>query len=287
MKTYLDCIPCFVRQTLSSARLVSEDETVHREALRQVLKMTSEMDMSKPPPKMGQAIHRVIRQALHDPDPYAAIKDRFTKLALSLLPQLRERVQRSEDPLETATRLSIAGNMIDFGPRSDLAEEEVAPALEEALQAPLQGDLESFRSTLAGAEKVTFLADNAGEIVFDRLLLRELAPREITVVVKGSPTINDATLEDAEAAGIREEARVVANGSDAPGTVWEEVTPEVRDLVREADLVISKGQGNYETLSQPPRPIWFLLKAKCPVIAQDIGFETGSLILVPRSPNTT
>lgn len=285
MKTYLDCIPCFVRQTLSSARLVSEDETMHQEALRQVLKMTSEMDMSKPPPKMGQAIHRVIRQVLDDPDPYAAIKERFTKLALSLLPQLRERVQRSEDPLETATRLSIAGNMIDFGPRSDLVEEEVAPALEEALKTPFQGELAGFKSALKGAKNVTFLADNAGEIVFDRLLLKELAPRKITVVVKGYPTINDATLEDAEAAGIREEGRIVANGSDAPGTVWEEVTPEVRELVEQADLVISKGQGNYETLSQPPRPIWFLLKAKCPVIAQDIGFETGSLILVPRSPN--
>ena len=121
--------------------------------------------------------------------------------------------------------------------------------------------------------------DNAGEIFFDRLLIERLPPGKVTVVVRGSPAINDAIMEDAEAAGIPEVAEVVDNSSDAPGTILEETSPEFRRVFEQADLIIAKGQGNYETLSACGKPIWFLLNVKCPLIANHIGEKMGSLVV--------
>ena len=124
-----------------------------------------------------------------------------------------------------------------------------------------------------------FLKDNAGEIVFDRLLIERLPPGKVTVAVRGFPVINDATLADAEGAGIHEVAEVIENGSDAPGTILDDCSESFRDRFDKADLVIAKGQGNYETLSEVDKDIYFLLKAKCPVIARDIGCQEGAMIL--------
>jgi hypothetical protein len=288
MKTFFDCMPCFVRQALDSARLVSDDEAVHELVLRKVLALAAEMDLSEPPPKMGQKIHRIIREALGDPDPYRETKDEFTEVALALYPKMKRLVAESRAPLDTAVRLAIAGNLIDFGPRSDLDVSEVEPAVAEALSGPLVGEIEPFREALEPARTLLYLADNAGEIVFDRVLIEHLVTKaeqdlDVTVAVKGGPTINDAVRRDAEAAGLNGVAHIIDNGSDAPGTVLSECSAELVDRFHHADLVISKGQGNYETLSDPPRPVWFLLKAKCPIISRDVGCVQGSLILAPSS----
>lgn len=284
MRTYFDCIPCFVRQALDSARLVSLDETVHEKVLRQVLVEIAEMDFRDPPPAMGQRIHRTIRKVMNDPDPYRKIKERFTRVALDLYPGLKKRVQQSADPMVTAIRLAIAGNIIDFGPRSDLGEEDVEPTIEQALTAPIEGDPEPFRRAVRNAKRILMLADNAGEIVFDRLLIEELDPRKVTVAVKGSPAINDATLEDARAAGVDQIVEVIDNGSDAPATILDDTSESFRERFQQADLVIAKGQGNFETLNEVRKNIFFLLKAKCPVIARDLGCEVGSLVLArPRT----
>jgi hypothetical protein len=289
MKTYLDCIPCFVRQALASARLVSNDENVHEQVLRKVLTMVADMDLTDPPPRMGQRMHRAIREVLGNPDPYRAIKARFTAASLRLVPEMQKKIAASPNPLETAVRLAIAGNLIDFGPRSDVDESEIEPAVSEALSAPLLGEVEPFRRDLKNTRSLLYLADNAGEIVFDKLLIEQIRREvgdtiHISVVVKGSPTINDAVREDAEAAGIQEVAELLDNGSDAPGTILPECRPQVRQRFEAADMVVAKGQGNYETLNTATRPIWFLLKAKCPIISRDVPCAQGSMVLrAPRS----
>ena len=181
--------------------------------------------------------------------------------------------------METAIRLVIAGNVIDFGVNSHLSETQVRESITYALSAPLEGNVEEFCSALSGVEHILYLADNAGEIVFDRLLIEQLPAGKVTVAVKGFPAINDATLADAEAAGIHEVAEVIENGSDAPGTILDDCSESFRDRFDQADLVIAKGQGNYETLSEVDKDIYFLLKAKCPVIARDIGCQEGAMIL--------
>jgi len=279
MKTYFDCIPCFVRQSLDSVRMVTSDEEIHEHLLREVLQALGKMDLRQSPPVMAQQIHRIIRALTGRSDPYHDMKDQSNRLAMNLYPELKKRVERSADPLETAVRLAIAGNVIDMGINSHLTDEQVHEAIAHALEAPFDADLEVFRRSISDAENILYLADNAGEIVFDKLLIEQLPLEKITVAVKGSPILNDATMDDAESTGLCELVKVIDNGSDAPGTILDDCNKTFRQHFDQADVIISKGQGNYETLSDVKKNIFFILKAKCFVIAKNLGCEVGSLIL--------
>lgn len=279
MKTYLDCIPCFVRQTLESVRMVTDDETVHEDVLLRVIRDIGEMESTITPPEMGQRIHRLIREASGNPDPYRAIKDQSNRLILRFYPDLEARVTESDNPLETAVRLAIAGNIIDCAQGNELGEISIREAIEHSLVAPLNGELDEFAQAISEAGSILYLADNAGEIVLDRLLIEQLPVEKVTVVVRGGPVINDATCADAETAGLTEIVEVIDNGSDVPGTILEDCSEDFRRRFEEADLIIAKGQGNYETLSEVQANITFVFKAKCPVIARDIGCPVGSLML--------
>jgi len=280
MRIFLDCIPCFVRQALDSARLATDDEQIHEKVVREVLRLAADLDMSQSPPVIGQQIHRLIRKLIGNTDPYRELKQRFNRLALELCAELEERVRTSEDPLETAVRLAIAGNIIDLGVKTSIKESDVEKIIRDCLTADFDSrQVEEFRNAVSRAEKILYLADNAGEIVFDRLLIEQLPCEKVTVVVKGNPVINDATIEDADVAGLTRIVEVIDNGSDAPGTILESCSQAFRNRFAESDLVIAKGQGNYETLSDVDKNIFFILKAKCPVIARDLGCEVGEMIL--------
>ena len=280
MRIFLDCIPCFVRQALDSARLATDDEQIHENVVRQVLSLAADLDMSQSPPAIGQQIHRLIRELVGNNDPYHRIKKRFNNLALKLYPDLRKQIVGSDDRLETAIRLAIAGNIIDFGVKTSLAESDIEKTISDSLSGYLNPEqIQDFKNTVTEAEKIIYLADNAGEIVFDRLLIEQLPYEKVTVVVKSNPVINDATIEDADVAGLTRIVEVIDNGSDAPGTILETCSQTFRDRFEDADLIIAKGQGNYETLSDADKNIFFVLKAKCPVIARDLGCEVGEMIL--------
>ena len=280
MKTYFECIPCLLRQTLEAARLTTDDEAIHEQVLRKVLRAASEMNLRESPPLMAQRIHRLIRQMTGNNDPYSDIKDRFNHFALELYPELKERIERSRESLDTAIRLAIAGNIIDSGVNCHIDETQVHNAIEHALTAPLAGDPEEFREIISEAKDILYLADNAGEILFDRLLIEQIPLEKVTLAVKGSPVINDACLVDAQATGIADLVEVIDNGSDAPGTILDECSEGFKRRFENADLIIAKGQGNYETLSDVKKDIFFVLKAKCPVIAHHIGCEVGSLVFL-------
>jgi len=279
MRSYNDCVPCMFRQALHSAQMAFQDEGVRGQIMRKVARAIRGMDMRLPPPVMGQRIHRIIREMAGNADPYREIKDRLNQAALELYPALKARVTGSARPMEAAVRLAIAGNIMDCGVNSELAVADVLPAVELAFTEPLVGDPEEFAEAALAAKRILYLADNAGEIVFDRLLIELLPLEKVTVAVRGAPVINDATLEDAEKAGLLDLVEVIDNGSDAPGTILDDCNEEFRERFDAADLVIAKGQGNYETLSDVEKNIFFLLKVKCPVIAQDIGYEVGAMVL--------
>ena len=280
MKTSVACIPCFMRQTLDAARLASDDPTLHEAVLRDVLAMAAELDLSQPPPATGQQIHRIIRSRTGITDPYKALKDRFNRFALGWYPALKQRVSDAHDPFETAVRLAIAGNIIDFGLTGELTEADVEQAVEETLSASIDAvTLGALREAVASAGTILYIADNAGEIVFDRLLIETIPPEKVTVAVRGHAVINDATRADADAVGLTTRVTVIDSGSDAPGTLLTDVSDVFRACFDRADVVIAKGQGNYETLSDAPREVFFLLRAKCAVIADDIGCETGAVVV--------
>jgi len=280
MRIFLDCIPCFVRQALDSARLATGDEQIHEQVIREVLRLAGDLDMSQSPPAIGRQIHRLIRKLIDNNDPYCELKQRHNRLALKMYADLEERVRRSDDPLETAVRLAIAGNIIDLGVKTSIKECEIEGTIRDCLTADFDNQqIKDFRNAVSRAGKILYLADNAGEIVFDRLLIEQLPAQRVAVVVKGEPVINDATMEDAKTAGLIDIVEVIDNGSDAPGTILETCSEAFRDRFEDADLIIAKGQGNYETLSGLDKNIFFILKAKCPVIAGDLGCEVGDMIL--------
>jgi hypothetical protein len=278
MRTFLDCIPCFARQSLEAARMATDDPAVHERLLRDSLRALSEIDFTDSPPAMARRIHRLVREATGRDDPYRAVKQRFTRLALAMLPALRQRVARADDPTEAAVRLAIAGNVIDLGVNGSLDEADVLRAVDEAASAPLAGDVRGMFAAAEAAEDILYLADNAGEIVFDRLLLERLPAGKVTVVVKGAAILNDATAADARAGGLTD-IPVIDNGSDAPGTILAACSEGFRRRFARAELVLAKGQGNYETLSDVEKDVFFMLKVKCPVIARHLGCEIGEMVL--------
>jgi len=280
MRIFLDCIPCFVRQALDAARLATDDARIHEKVVRGVLRLAADLDIGQSPPVIGQQIHRMIRNMVASNDPYHSIKRKFNNIALNLYPELRKEIVGSKDRLETAVRLAIAGNIIDFGVSNIVNESDIHRAISVSLTGDFDNvQMEDFRDSIGQAEQILYLADNAGEIVFDRLLIEQLPYEKVTVVVKGSPVINDATMEDAEAAGLGHIVEVIDNGSDGPGTILQSCSQTFRSRFSNADLVIAKGQGNYETLSNVDKNIFFIMKAKCPVIARDLGCEVGEMIL--------
>lgn len=279
MNTSLDCIPCFVRQTLDASRKVTDDPAVYEQIMRDVLRWMSEMDLSQSPPALAQRIHRRLHELTGVADPYRQEKDLHNQMALKLLPGLSTQVAASDDPLMTAAHLAIAGNIIDLGAKSGLNESEVHAAILHASENPLEGDLKTFRDEVTQARTILYLGDNCGEIVFDTLLIEQLDPQRVTLAVRGRPIINDATLEDAVTAGLHNLVPILGNGSDAPGTLLDECSEEFRQAFDTADLIVSKGQGNFETLSDCGKNVFFLLKVKCPVVAESVGLPMGSHVL--------
>jgi uncharacterized protein with ATP-grasp and redox domains len=243
VKTYLECVPCFVNEALNATRRVSDDEAVHARVLRAVLKKASEFSFTQPPPYMGYEIHRIIREETGNPDPYRQIKARSNRLALGLYPSLKEAVLAAKDPFETALRLSIAGNILDFG-IGNLTSEESAGALNETIQDALTRPISPenvalLRKAIEEAEDILYIGDNAGEIVFDRLFIEQMPAERVTFVLKGGPIINDATRDDAQAAGLLEIVRVIDTGSNAPGVILSFCSASFWDRFEAASLVIA------------------------------------------------
>ena len=276
MRTYLDCYPCFLRQALDAARFAGAGEEAQVQVIQETLELLQTLDPSSTPPEVGEVIHRAVREQVAHSDPYREVKRIATEQALRLRPWIGVRIADAVDPFEQAVRIAIAGNIIDFGPSVVY---DLEGALAEVTERPLAiNDLGALRRALTRASSVLYVADNAGETVFDRALI-EILDLDVTYAVKGAPVLNDATLEDAQAAGLAGCASLLSTGSDAPGTILNRTSAEFRRAYEAAEVILAKGQANYETLSPGDPRVFFLLKAKCPVIARDLGVEPGGLIV--------
>jgi uncharacterized protein with ATP-grasp and redox domains len=276
--------------------MAGADERQQKRVLDCVLGLLRQTGLSGTPPEIGDQVHRIVRREAGNDDPYQAAKEAGTAEALALYPRLKALVAESDDPLEVAIRLSIAGNIIDFGPGSGY--DDLWGTVRRVLKQPFAlcprspDASAALRAALSTVESPTcwgkaggvlYLADNAGETVFDRVLIETLAV-PVTYAVKGGPILNDATREDALAAGIDQVAEVISTGSDAPGTVLARCSEAFRQRVQSASVVIAKGQANYETLSEEGPKVFFLLQTKCPVIARDVGVPVGSIVLTQGQP---
>lgn len=277
MLRFHDCIPCLVRQALDAARLATADEQVQERVLRKVLTAFTETSFNQYPAKLSYLAHNIVKRETGCSDPYRHMKHYFNNVACRLYPKLKQIVEASGQHLETAVKLAIAGNIIDFAIRD---EETVHKTIEDVLQKPFAiSHFWEFQEVAKKSKKILYIGDNAGETFFDRVLIEELPLDKISYVVKGGPIINDATEEDAIFAGLPDLVEVINTGSDTPGTLLDMCSREFRELFNRADLIIAKGQANYETLQNCRRNVVFLLQVKCATIARDTGYPNGSVIL--------
>lgn len=287
MKAQARCIPCFLDQAVEALELCEAEHDTQIRTMKRLLEYVDDVDLELSPPELSLHIHEIIRQETGNSDPYLPVKRLSTETVNSLLPRLRKLMKDSEDPLAFAIKAGALGNVIDFGTpvRIDINEK-----IDEVLGTELTVfEIDEFREVLEDVRNVLFLGDNAGEIILDTFLLAELRARgiDITYGVREGPIINDATIEEAKEAGIEQFARLITTGSQAPGTLLSRATPDLIEALGRADLIISKGQGNFESLSSDPMlaprirtgvPVFFLLTVKCGIVGTYTGVPEGSTI---------
>ena len=283
------CHPCVLNQAASAARFakLAPDQTARILAVAR-----KGLEKAKSTPILVQHIVREVADAViaernesPDFDIYARVKEASNSLAMEYAAQLRETIRSADSPLETALHIAAAGNIIDFGAK-DHGSLDVEEELRNLQKTPFaRYDIEAFTRALANASTLLYLCDNCGEIVFDKLFIeelhREFPTLEIIAALREKPIINDATIEDARRVGLGDAATLVSSGSPYPGTILPETSPEFRNIYRDADIIVSKGQGNFETLLPLSDPrVFFILRIKCEHMARVSGVEKDRLVLM-------
>ena len=293
MKTYIDCIPCFFDQALKAARMAGANQKMKKKIVDEISIRLPEFSLSSSPSEFGRDIYALVKKITKKKDPFKKAKQKSTKLTLQIYGSLKKKVAMAHDPLLMAVELAIAGNIIDFGlNRSVNIKKEIAIILRKESRAIKKEKTKlfnypAFKSSIKRARTILYIGDNVGEATFDRILIEEIlrqdAKKKIAYAVKEKPIINDVLMEDARACGLHKIANVISSGVDAPGTIISLCNKEFLKVYREVDMIISKGQGNFETLSEEKMPIFFLFMAKCPVAARDVGCAIGDIILLYKS----
>jgi len=280
MRAYPACVPCLINQGLNAVRRLGLGKDKEREIALRVVKFLSQFDeLDRSPAYYAYFVQKIVKEIAGTEDPFYKQKREANLKALQMLPFVERLWEESNDKLASALRISAAGNYIDFAIKGEVeVEEEVRSILESGFAV---WDYDSFRERLNRSNTVLIIGDNAGEIVFDKILVKTLKEigKEVVYGVKGEPILNDATLEDAEEVSLTRLCRVIDNGSDKVGTWLEDCSEEFLQVFWSSDLVISKGQANFETLNDVDREIFFLLIAKCEPIASETRGEVKRLIL--------
>lgn len=281
MRFNLDCIPCLTRQAISTLRMLNTEEELQEKAMRLILQEMQQLDFNNSPPYMSCLLHRIIKEQTGIADPYKEIKKEFNQAALNLYDYLEKIVQDSQNPFEQAIRFAASANIIDFGILFDITIEQVKKVLQDSINSPIKGNTASeLEEAIKKARKILYLGDNTGEIVMDKLLLTRMPREKVTYVVKGKPIINDALMEDVKFVGITDLVRVIDNGADIPGTVIELSSKEFQQEFADADLIIAKGQGNYECLNDyQGKKKFFIFRVKCTAVAKLVNCEIDDIVL--------
>lgn len=278
MKAQPECLACMFRQALNTARAATPDPRAHTAILLRLARALSEVNMNRAPAAISKPVYDIVYDVTGVRDPYAPHKKETNEAALKLLPSLENTVRRSRDPLKTALHLAAAGNIIDLGIYHSF---DLKKDILRIMKQPFTIDHDAaFRKELRPGRKLLYLGDNCGEIVFDRLLVEQLLTRgiQVTFVVKSGPIINDATMEDAEFAGLTRLCPVIETGSDDIGVGWPNTSATFRRHVRGADLILAKGHGNFETCVGKRGNYYFLLTAKCDIVAAELGVRNGDTV---------
>lgn len=270
------CISCLLNKHLNNSQKT--------EYMQGVLKIIGNADISTSAPEIVEQINE-FKASLGETSDFSEIKRYFNELMLSLEKEIEVQIETSKNPLKTAVKYAMAGNFIDFGAMDNVHEEKLKENLENAQSIFINEDeFKKFESEISTAQSIVYLIDNCGEIVLDKLLIKQIlrlnSNVKINVIVRGKPVLNDCTIDDANQVGLDKLVSVTGNGTAIPGTVLNRIFPEAKSLIDNADLIISKGQGNFETLHHSGRNIYYIFLCKCKMFAERFGVDafTGMFI---------
>ncbi|WP_353661305.1 ARMT1-like domain-containing protein [Hydrogenimonas sp. SS33] len=275
------CVTCIFSQALRVCETLKVDEETTKRVLDRVGCMVPTWRFDETPPQVAARVYPEIAKILDTDDIYRDFKQEATKGAEAFLPFVEAKIAESRDRFDAALKAAVAGNVIDLAATAQFdLEEEVGKIFDTPFAIDDSGAL---RAALERAERLLVVGDNAGEHLFDKVMmatLKTLFPKlRIFYAVRGRPIINDVTVKEAEAAGIGEVAEIVDSGVDTPGLDLSRMNESMRKVYESADAVLAKGMGNYESLNDTStRPTWFLLKVKCDVVAASLGRRVGDIV---------
>lgn len=275
-----------LRQSREAIEHATDDYEMRMDVSLKVLNfMSDNFKKNKQSNKLGTDLHHFIMRETNNNDPYKKLREEGNMLALRLIPMIEELIEK-DDSLENFVRIAVAGNVIDFGALGQDTDMESLIKRQIGRDIVIN-DVDKLDNSLKSADDVLFLTDNGGEIVFDKLLIEKIKEDydvNITVALKDGPILNDALISDAEALHLDEYADIISTGASSVGIVEDYVSSELKDLLNSVDVVISKGMGNYEGLTEMSisRPVFFLLTTKCNVISREIGVPIRSPVILEK-----
>lgn len=285
MKLHAECVPCLISGALKKIDAI-KDEPLRMEFMRRICEIIASTDPEHDAaPLVDARIIQLKRDLLHLEDDYTQVKHSFNGMMLKLYDRLKSQVESAEDPLHMAIQLSMAGNYIDFGVLGNIDPDDALRMIDEAAEKTVDADeYARLKQDLEKEGELLFLHDNCGEVVLDKLLLETIHARyphkKLVSVVRGTPILNDATIDDAREIGLTDIVEVVENGlTDIAGTQMDMLPENLRARLQNAGMVIAKGQGNFETLIDCGLNVYFLFLSKCASYTQWFGFERFSGIL--------
>ncbi len=283
MKISRECIHCLARQAVEIAEEATADNKLQEAIIKSSLKELAEMNFDETAPEIAYKMHQHAKQITGVLDPYATLKDRYNDIANDLYERIKDEkwLENADDPFDMACRLAIAGNIIDFSVGLELEPKDILQSVEDSIKCDIFGTgSTALQEAISKAKHIMYIADNAGEIIFDKFLLENMPMDKITFVVKGGPIVNDATMTDAISTGVVDLVTVIDNGHSAQGTIMKDCSEAFRAAFDKSDLIISKGQANFETLSDiKDKTIFYLLRAKCRSVAGSIGCKRMDYVL--------
>ena len=279
-----ECISCMTKVHLEKCPKEADyDKKV--EYMQRVLKVLAEAPERYGAPVIVRTIQQIQEEMFGMKQDYAGIKKHYNQVMMNHEEQVNHKLAQSDDSIKTGIQYAMIGNYIDFGARINVNEEQLTELLNDTdrfvIDEKQYGDL---IYDLGNAHKLVYITDNCGEIVMDKLLVCEIQKKypdlKVTVLVRGAEVINDATMEDAEQVGLTKIAEVIPNGTDIAGTWLEEISEKAKKVLGEADIIISKGQGNFETLRKCGLNIYYIFLCKCDLFANTFKVPklTGMLI---------
>jgi uncharacterized protein with ATP-grasp and redox domains len=283
MKVSRECISCLARQAVEIAEEATSNVAMQEEIIKRSLKELGELDFDETAPEIAFRMHQHAKSITGNNDPYARLKTQYNEIAKEIYDRINEEkwLEKAEDPFDMSCRLAIAGNIIDFSVGLKLEHSDILKSIEDSVKHDIFGTgSTALKEAVEKSTKIMYIADNSGEIIFDKFLLQYLPMNKVTYVVKGGPIVNDATMEDAISTGVVDLVKVIDNGHCAQGTLLKDCSSTFISEFNEADLIISKGQANFETLSDiRDKKIFYLLRAKCSSVAAAIGCNRMDYVL--------